>query len=211
MTLILQPNVFTRRSAAEVISAFQAAHVRIFAEPATETLVEVMTCWSAFETWLWHSMHDDNLTNMRGTWHGNGTTFKGASEIINGKEVFLPPGPDNVFRAYIGPTSLVDSAEDTMRFVGTASNPAARPNRYQDAWDAAHRGDLEGFVNGLAFPKLPGIERVPGFFTANPRVYLAGVQHCAVELQPDFSVLESVAHELPTNPSNPPPDPPPSA
>lgn len=189
MTLVA--NILTRRSAAQVIAAFSAAHVRIFSVPAPGALVETLTAWSAFETWLWRSMHCDNVVNMRGEFRGNGTTFKGASEIIDGKEVFLPPGPDNEFRAYVGATSLTDAAEDAERFIGTASNPAVRPNRYQEAWDAAVRGDLEGFVMGLAFPKLPGIAKVPGFFTANPRVYLAGVANCAQELRRDFESYEA--------------------
>lgn len=184
--MILQPNVLTKHTTPEVIAAFGAAHLRVFMTPITGTLVEMLTAWSAFETWFWKACHDENLTNMRGTWHGNGTTFK-ASEIINGVEVFLPPSAKNVFRAYTDP---VDSAEDTIRFVGTASNPTVRPNRYQYAWNAAHAGDVEGFVMGLAEPTIPGIAHVPGFFTANPHVYLVGVQHCLDTLRPDFDAYE---------------------
>lgn len=195
--MILQPNIITKRTAPQVLQGFSLAHVRVFTAPISGTLAELLTAWSAFETWLWNSMHDDNLVNKRGTWHGNGTTFKGASEIIDGVEHFLPPGPDNIFAAYdptpdpvTGSRGVIDSAEDAIRFIGTASNPSVRPNRYQEAWDAAQRGDVEGFVMGLAFPKLPGVVKVPGFFTANPRVYLAGVQHCLDVLRPDFDAYE---------------------
>lgn len=188
--MILQPNILTRRSAPEVIQAYSIAHVRVFTTPITGTLAELLTAWSAFETWFWKAMHDCNLTNMRGTWKGNGTTFKASEIDANGKEIFLPPSAKNVFRAYVGSTALVDSAEDTIRLIGTASNPGVRPNRFQAAWDAAQRGDVEGFVMGLAEPELPGIEHVPGFFTANPHVYLVGVQHCLDVLRPDFDAYE---------------------
>lgn len=209
----LQPNILTVRTAPQVIAAYSMAHVRVFSAPITGTLAEVLAAWSGFETWLWRAMHDDNLVNKRGTWHGNGTTFKGASEIIDGKEVFLPPGPDNIFAAYdptpdpiTGSKGLVDSAEDAIRFIGTASHPELRPNRYQDAWEAAQRGDLEGFVMGLAFPKLPGIAKVPGFFTANPKVYLAGVTHCAQELRPAFDAYEREPYPLRDTDPMPPPE-----
>jgi hypothetical protein len=195
--MILQPNVITKRTTPQVLEAWSRAHLRVFSTPISGTLAEALTAWSAFETWFWEAMHDDNLVNKRGTWHGQGTTFKGASEIIDGKEVFLPPGPENIFAAYdptpdpfTGSKGLVDSAEDALRFIGTASHPELRPNRYQEAWDAAGRGDMEGFVMGLAFPKLPGIAKVPGFFTANPKVYLAGVIRCATKLRPDFDAFE---------------------
>lgn len=188
--MILQPNVLTKASASGVIGAYSIAHVRVFDAPISGTLVELLTAWSAFETWFWRAMHDWNLTNMRGTWRGNGTTFKASEIDEHGKEIFLPPSATNVFRAYVGSSALIDSAEDNIRFVGTASNPGVRPNRFQEAWDAARRGDVEGFVMGLAFPKLPGIEHVPGFFTANPRVYLAGVQHCLDTLRSDFDAYE---------------------
>lgn len=188
--MILRPNIITKHTTLEVISAYTEAHLRVFTAPISGTLVEMLTAWSAFETWFWKFCHDDNLTNMRGTWQGNGTTFKASEIDANGKEIFLPPSATNVFRAYVGSTAIVDSAEDNIRFVGTASNPSVRPNRYQEAWDAAQRGDVEGFVMGLAFPKLPGIEKVPGFFTANPHVYLAGVQHCLDTLRSDFDAYE---------------------
>jgi len=191
--MILRPNIITRHTSFEVLSAYSTAYIRVFSTPISGTLAEILTAWSAFETWFWKACHDSNLTNMRGTWRGNGTTFK-ASEIDEyGKEIFLPPSATNIFRAYAesaGVPAVVASAEDNIRFIGTASNPSVRPNRYQESWDAAKLGDVEGFVMGLAFPKLPGIAHVPGFFTANPRVYLAGVQHCLDVLRPDFDVYE---------------------
>jgi len=191
--MILRPNILTKHTSFEVLRAYSIAHVRVFTTPITGTLAEMLTAWSAFETWFWKLCHDDNLTNMRGTWRGNGTTFKASEIDAHGKEIFLPPSATNVFRAYTdspGVPAIVASAEDNIRFVGTASNPSVRPNRYQEAWDAAQRGDVEGFVMGLAEPKLPGVEHVPGFFTANPRVYLAGVQHCLDTLRPDFDTYE---------------------
>lgn len=183
--MILQPNIKTKCTADEFIQASSDAHVRIFGIVPSDVLLWVFSAWSSFETWHWLSMHDWNALNMRGTWHGMATTFK-ASEIIDGKEVFMPPSANNLFRAYPG---LAEGVEDGMRFVGTASHPELRPNRYERAWNAALVGDIPTFVDGLAHPTLPGVAHVPGFFTANPRVYLAGVELHAESLRIYFPGL----------------------
>lgn len=183
--MILQPNIRTRITADEFIPEATDSHVRIFGIIPSDLVIWVFSAWSSFETDEWRSMYDFNVVNIRGTWHGQATTFK-ASEIIDGKEVFLPPSPENLFRYY---PRLRDGIEDAMRFIGTASNPEVRPNRYERAWNAALAGDLDTFVDGLAHPTLPGVPKVPGFFTANPRVYLAGVRRHAHDLLPLFPNL----------------------
>lgn len=182
MTLTLDPATRTPVTPEQAFDAFSDGHVTVFGVTPGRELVRTLAAWSAFETGRWRAMWDFNMTNMRGTWQGHATTFK-ASEIIDGKEVFLPPSADNLFRAY---PDAYAGAVDTIRFVGTASNPTVRPNRYQRAWDAAMVGDLPTFVDGIAHPTLPGIAKVPGFFTANPRVYLSGMQRHAAALDPSF-------------------------
>lgn len=183
--MTLHPATRTRLRPPEAIAAFSDAHLRVFGIVPSDVLLWVLASWSAFETDAWRAMFGNNMSNMRGSWHGQSTTFK-ASEVIDGKEVFLAPSASNLFRCY--PTA-VDGAEDTIRFVGTASDPAKRPNRYERAWNAALVGDFETFVDGLAHPTLPGIKKVPGFFTANPRVYLAGVRRHAGDLRAYFPGL----------------------
>lgn len=190
----LDPAIRTKFAPLEVAQAFARAHRRVFGIFPGPTLVRVLCAWSAFETDRWRSCLDANLCNMRGTYRGHATSFK-ASEIENGVEVFLPPSASNLFRAYVpdearGLSALDCAAEELIRFVGTASNPEVRPNRFARAWDAACQGDLATFVDGLAHPTLPGIDHVPGFFTANPRVYLAGVTRHYDELADDLAGLE---------------------
>lgn len=173
----MQADIRTTLTPAEAIHVIGAAHERIFLVPPSGVLWLTLAAWSAFETDAWRAMHGFNFVNLRGSWRGRSTSFK-ASEIIDGREVFLPPSADNLFRSY--PTAL-DGAEDALRFIGTASAPP-RPNRYQAAWEAAQRGDVPAFVDGLRNPTINGMH-VPGFFTANPTVYLAGVQRHALKLR----------------------------
>lgn len=175
----MDANILTKLDPGVAIMAIGYGHKRVFGAIPERPLWRVVSAWSAFETDMWRAMHDNNFVNLRGSWRGHATSFK-ASEIIDGVEVFMPPSSENLFRAYPTP---VDGAEDAIRFIGTASAPP-RPNRYQAAWEAARSGDIPGFVDGLRNPHIPGIGKVPGFFTANPRVYLAGVERYADKLDP---------------------------
>lgn len=181
----MRPDLLTYLPVKGVVPVVLNAGQLVLQRELTYEEASTVAAWSAFETWYWHAMHGWNWTNMRGAYEGMTTTFK-ASEIIDGKEVFLPPSAQNTFKYFPDPITGMKVA---IAFVAIASNPAVRPNRYADAWAAAGRGDLAGFVNGLAKPHLPGVDKVPGFFTANPLVYLKGVELAARTLAPDIQAF----------------------
>jgi flagellum-specific peptidoglycan hydrolase FlgJ len=168
--VIIEPPVRTRQDAGEAVEAIADAHVVVFGIDPSPELLGVLAAQSSFETDEWRAMWNWNYGNIRGAWSGHATSFR-AGEIIDGVEKILDPGPENLFRSYPG---AKQGAEDFIRFLGTASHPD-RPNRYQGAWDAACRGSVVGFIDGL---------RDGGYFTAVPHVYLRGVQSHLLKLQP---------------------------
>jgi hypothetical protein len=181
----LVENILTRATYADVFDSYTASLRDILDEEPSTDWVNVLCAQSAFETAYWRAMHDWNTVNLRGSWHGSGVTFKGAGELDeHGHEVILPPGPGNTFRAYPG---LRFATDDVVLFLFTQSRPD-RPNRYAAAADAARAGDVAGFVKNLRGPNPDGTwtingERLGGFFTAVPHVYLVGCQDAFARLQ----------------------------
>jgi hypothetical protein len=182
--MIIDKPVRTIQLPPEALQTLSDAHVVVFGIDPSPELLGVVAAQSSFETDRWRAMWCWNYGNIRGAFQGRATSFR-AGEIINGHEVFLDPGPENLFRAYPG---AVTGAADFLRFLGTRSHPD-RPNRYQPAWDAALQGDVEGFVKGL---------QAGGYFTANSTVYLRGVQAKISALLPYLEARQ------PTEPAPPP-------
>jgi hypothetical protein len=168
-------NVLTPATYADVRAVLEGAIEVVLQETPTHGWLSVLCAQSAFETDDWHSMHDWNLVNLRGSYQGVSTTFKAGELDANGREVLLKPGADNPFRAYMG---LGPAANDFVRFIFTQSRPD-RPNRYAAAAHAARAGDIDGYVKNLRGPNKDGSwtingQKCGGFFTAVPHVYLAG-------------------------------------
>jgi hypothetical protein len=177
----MTPAVRTPLSLAEASVACLQAHEKVFGKPPGERLLCMLVAQSALETGRWKSMWCWNAGNLRG--HGNAgtTSIEGASEVVDGHEYWFrhgawmdragSPAPadvaarlgDNGFAAYQSP---VDGFEAFVRFLGTASHPPS-PNRYQAAWEAAERGDVGGYCQGL---------RKNSYFTADLGLYTKGVK-----------------------------------
>jgi hypothetical protein len=174
----MDPNILTRASYPDVFDAFAVAFREVLEESPERQCINVLCAQWGFETHEGLFMHDWNVWNLRGWWQGHGTTFKAGEINSNGQEVLLPPGPDNVFRAY---PDLATACRDAVRFIFTQSRPT-RPNRYAAAADAAREGDVDGYVRNLRGPNPDGTwtingETLYGFFTANPAVYMKGCEH----------------------------------
>jgi hypothetical protein len=169
------PNVLTPATYDDVRESIGDTIELVLREKPTEAWLNVLCAQSAFETDDWRAMHDWNLVNLRGSYQGVSTTFKAGELDAQGREVILPPGFNNPFRAYMG---LGAAANDFVRFIFTQSSPD-RPNRYAAAADAARAGDIEGYVRNLRGPNHDGSwtikgQKLGGFFTAVPHVYLVG-------------------------------------
>jgi len=110
------------------------------------------------------------------------------SEITDGVEKhFDPYNPVACFRAW---QSLAQGIEQHLRFLGTVTNSAGRPNRYQAAFDAAVRGDVIGMVDEL---------HRAGYFTASLGLYQSGMQRLFNQLLRDLpSKLPVLAPALET-------------
>lgn len=146
----------TRRQARDaLLDAFAKVTGEI---PSPETLA-ILVAQTALETGQWRSIWNYNFGNIRGQAPppGGWTSFR-AGEIIDGKEVFLEPGPHNKFRAY---ATAEDGARGFVEFLGVDSNGDGH-NRYGKAWKAALEGDPEKFSLELANA---------GYYTANPTRY----------------------------------------
>ncbi len=162
--LLMTPPTRTPLSPASAISALWQAHQNVIGGPCPAALLEILAAQSALETGRWKSMWNWNFGNIRG--HGPDgawTSINGASEIIDGKEVFYGLGSDNMFAAY---PDAVAGASGLVSFLGVASHPP-KPNRYQLAWEAAIAGDVGKYCSEL---------RANGYFTANLDLYAKGVR-----------------------------------
>ena len=191
MTAPMTPPVRTILSAAEAIDALWHAHQNVIGGPCPTSLLEILAAQSALETGRWKACWNFNFGNIRG--HGPDgawTSIKGASEIIDSKEVFYDIGPDNMFAAY---HDRIAGAEGLVRFLGVASHPP-KPNRYQLAWDAAIDGDVGKYCSEL---------RANEYFTADLALYSKGVRGTVEWLKegpmPEFLDSLQPAPELPPN------------
>lgn len=163
MTEPMTPPVRTLLTPQQALGACWQAHQNVFGGPMEQSLLGIITAQSALETGRWRSMWCNNAGNIRGFGPGGAwTSINGASEIIDGKEVFLGISAENRFAAY---PDAVAGFEGLIRFLGTSSHPPA-PNRYQWAWDAAKAGDVKRYCFEL---------RKNGYFTADLDRYTTGV------------------------------------
>lgn len=110
------------------------------------------------------------------------------SEILNGHEIhFDPYNPVACFRAW---QTLLQGLEQHLRFLGTVTNSAGHPNRYQAAFDALVRGDVVGAVDELGRA---------GYFTASLNLYKSGMLRIFNQLLqtlPNLTALPApAAHE----------------
>lgn len=152
--------------------ALALAHQSVIGQPISRNRLACLAAHSAFETDAWHAMWCFNFGNIRGrASDGHWTSIKGASEIIDGKEVFFDIGPQNMFAAY--PDAL-KGAEAYARFLGVATSPP-KPNRYAIAWDAADALDVLVFCREL---------QAHGYFTAGLQHYTSGMRTKLEWLQP---------------------------
>lgn len=158
------PKQRTVISPADAMDAIADAYEAVVGGEIPARLLLALTAQSALETARWRSMWNFNFGNIRGEGDAGWTSFE-AGEIVDGKEVILPPGVDNKFAAYSG---RLAGARAFVGFLCTASHPPA-PNRFQGAIDAAMRGDLAGYVHGL---------KAGGYFTANEGTYFHAEQSC---------------------------------
>lgn len=106
----------------------------------------------ALETANFRSIHNFNFGNVRGTAPDGGWTSFTAGEIVGGKEVILPPGENNKFRAY---PDAISGATDYIKVL------RGRPNW----WNGLLSKSPEGFIKGLT--------TYPAYFTASPSLYLS--------------------------------------
>lgn len=107
-----------------------------------------------------------DITNIKASPSYRGLVqYYRCSEVLNGTEQhFDPYNPIACFRAW---QSLGQGVEQHLRFLGTVTNAAGHPNRYQAAFDAGVAGDVAGMADELARA---------GFFTASPALYKSGMQ-----------------------------------
>lgn len=185
MTTPMTPPVRTVMTPREALAACWTAHQNVLGGPCSTNLLAMLVAQSALETGRWKSCYCWNAGNIRGLGpNGAWTSIKGASEIIDGKEVFFGIGPENRFAAY---PNAVSGFEGLVRFLGTASHPP-KPNRYQLAWEAAIAGDVGKYCSEL---------HANDYFTANVDLYAKGVRGTLSWIQEEHmpSFLESLTPE----------------
>lgn len=179
MSIPMTPPKRTKLDPIDAVTTLWFAHQNIIGGPCPMNLLKILSAQSAFETDTWRAMWNYNFGNLRGkTSTGAWTSINGASEIIDGKEVFFGVGADNQFKAY---PSAIAGAESLVRYLGVATKPPL-PNRYLLAWDSAIAGDIGKFCAEL---------RANGYFTANLAHYTHGVRRKYDELGPIFLEFEN--------------------
>jgi hypothetical protein len=138
----------------EVLDALVEAYALEVGGEMPGRLLLALAAQSALETAQWRDCWCWNFGNMRGHGDAGTVSLQGATEVENGVEVSRPDG----FAAF---SSRLAGARAFVRYLCVATRPPT-PNRYQAAIDAATRGDLPGFVRGLA---------AGGYFTADEGRY----------------------------------------
>ncbi len=176
----------TAVSPADIRAALARAHQAQLGKPASPALLDVLTAHVSLETGRGSRMFNFNFGGIKGAGPS------GSSAHYLTREV----GPDHQdrhlvdgFRAY---GSLAEGAGDYLRFVRT---------RYSAAFDAAGRGDVDGFAGGL---------KSRGYFTESVEPYAAALRSLA-HTDWSGSQLTSASHQHlgPTGPLDPlaaPPD-----
>lgn len=129
----------------EAIDAIWHAHTDVIGGPCPILLLEILSAQSALETARWRSMWNYNAGNLRGTGDGGEwMSIAGADEVIGGQ---IKTGPE-VEAGFAAFRDRYSGAKAFVRYLGTATNPP-HPNRYQGAWDAAGKGDIETYCREL--------------------------------------------------------------
>lgn len=182
----MTPPVRTIINSEQALASCWQAHQNVIGGPLEDSLLAILVAQSALETGRWKAMWNFNAGNIRGFGPGGEwTSIHGASEIIDGKEVFPAFGPENRFASY---PSAVSGFEGLVRFLGTSSHPP-EPNRYAVAWQCARVGNVVGYCAAL---------QAHGYFTANLASYTEGVrdQYSWLQRGPLPSFLSGLApHE----------------
>jgi hypothetical protein len=145
----------TAVSPADIRAALARAHQAQLGKPASPALLDVLTAHVSLETGRGSRMFNINFGGIKGAGPS------GSSAHYLTREV----GPDHQdrhlvdgFRAY---GSLAEGAGDYLRFVRT---------KYSTAFDAAGRGDVDGFAGGL---------KSRGYFTESVEPYAAALRSLA--------------------------------
>lgn len=162
----------------ELGGAMVAAHRAIFGTDLSRAALCCLLAQCILETGH-HYCHCFNIGNVKAAdgYRGSVTYFR-CNEVEHGRLVWYDPfNPVCRFRAF---AALSGGAEQHLRFLGTATRGAGRPNRYQAAWEAAMRGDAVAFCAELARA---------GYFTASVALYTKGVT----------ALFAQLAATLPTN------------
>lgn len=145
----------TSVSPADIRGALARAHQAQFGRPASPALLDVLTAHVSLETGRGSRMFNFNFGGIKGAGPSGGSAHYLTREVgAGGEDRHLVDG----FRAY---GSLAEGAGDYLRFVRT---------RYGTAFDAAARGDVDGFAGEL---------KRHGYFTENVEPYAAALRSLA--------------------------------
>lgn len=140
---------------ADIRGALARAHQARFGRPATPALLDVLTAHVSLETARGSRMFNYNFGGIKGAGpSGQSARYLTREVGANGEDRHLVDG----FRAY---GSLTEGAGDYLRFLHT---------RYGTAFDAASRGDVDGFAGAL---------KSRGYFTENVEPYAAALRSLA--------------------------------
>jgi hypothetical protein len=119
-------------------------------------MLDVLSAHVCFETGRGDRMHNHNFGGIKGQGPKGSTATAATSEYANGVEIRIR----DQFRAY---DSLLEGATDYLTLMRS---------RYRDAFAAADRGDVDGFVRAL---------HDRGYFTAPKEVYAQGLRSLFAE------------------------------
>jgi hypothetical protein len=145
----------TAVSPADIRGALARAHQAQLGKPAPPALLDVLTAHVSLETGRGSRMFNYNFGGIKGAGpSGQSARYLTREVDANGDDHHLVDG----FRAY---RSLTEGAGDYLRFLHT---------RYGAAFDAASRGDVDGFAGAL---------KSRGYFTENVEPYAAALRSLA--------------------------------
>lgn len=164
--VIIDPPVLTQLADVAAAGALLEAYRFVFGFDLSRRALCCLLAQCLLETGNFQHCWCNNWGNVKASdLYPGASYFIRCNEVIDGKIVwFLPYNPGCRFRAF---RSAAVGAEQYIRFLGTATNAAGKPNRYAKAWDAAMAGDPVSFVAELAAAR---------YFTASVALYQAAVQ-----------------------------------
>lgn len=170
---VFVPDKITPLSVLDAAGALTSAFRHVFQRDPSRPTLLCMLAQSGLETAKWHADHWDNWLNAKlgKSYQGHFTAFR-CNEILNGKlQWFDPYHLQTLFRANVPgdgkpETGHAMGAEQYIRFIGTSTRGAGRPNRYAKAWDAFLAGDPYAAADELG---------AAGYYTASRELYRNGV------------------------------------